>query len=396
MIKYIDEILLKGKRVLMRVDINVPLDDSLNITDDNRIRASLPSIRYALGKGAKLIVCSHLGKPKGKRVEKLSLKPAAKRLSELLGKDVLFAPDCIGEDVKKMAEGLSEGEVMLLENLRYHKGETENDPELSKELASLAEVYINDAFAVSHRAHASVVGVTEFMDVCAAGFLLKNEIHYFKKALENPQRPMVAVLGGSKVSSKLAAIENILPKVDRLIIGGAMANTFLLSEGYDMGKSLVEPDLVEKARGLMDQAQTTGKTIYLPKDFVVAEELKPDAETKTVPVEKIPSGYMALDIGPESKKIFGDAIKDAKTILWNGPLGAFEVDAFSKGTTSFAEKVGESSALSIAGGGDTGAAIKKAGQTDNISYISTGGGAFLELLEGKELPGIAALKECAS
>jgi phosphoglycerate kinase len=234
------------------------------------------------------------------------------------------------------------------------------------------------------------------MDICAAGFLLKNEIHYFKKALANPQRPMVAVLGGSKVSSKLAAIENILPKVDRLIIGGAMANTFLLSEGYDMGKSLVEPDLVETARGFMVQAQTMGKKIYLPKDFVVAEELKPDAETKTVPVEKIPSGYMALDIGPDSEKIFGDAIKDAKTILWNGPLGAFEVDAFSKGTSFFAKKVGASSALSIAGGGDTGAAIKKAGQTDNISYISTGGGAFLELLEGKELPGIAALKECAS
>lgn len=395
MIKYIDQIALDGRRVLMRVDFNVPLDDSGEITDDNRIRAALHGIRFALESGARLILCSHLGRPKGERIEKYSLRPVAKRLGVLLGKDVPLAPDCIGPDIEKAVQGLKDGDLILLENLRFHPGETKNDPDFAKALANLADVYINDAFAVSHRAHASVDGVTSFVKSCAAGFLLRKELDYFKKALEEPVRPLVAILGGAKVSNKLGAIENILGKVDKLIIGGAMANTFLLALGFKIGSSLIEASLVKTAEEIMKHARDKDVKFYLPIDFVIAEEMKRDVVTKIVTAQEIPPGWMALDIGPATVRLFHEAIDDARTIVWNGPMGAFELDPFSMGTLSLARAVGESHALSIVGGGDTDAAIHKAKEEGNISYMSTGGGAFLELLEGKELPGIAALKRCA-
>jgi phosphoglycerate kinase len=394
MIRYIDELDLAGKKVLMRVDFNVPLNEALEITDDHRIRAALPSVRYALEKGARLILCSHMGKPKGQRVEKLSLMPVAVRLSELLGVQVPLLSDCIGPEVEAAVEVLQPGQAVLLENLRFHSGETKNDPEFSKALASLAEVYVNDAFAVSHRAHASVHGVLAFFKICAAGFLLKKELEYFDRALQAPERPVVAILGGSKVSTKLGAIQNILPKVNKIIIGGAMANTFWAAQGVSMGSSLVEPDLFETARYLISEAKQTGVKFYLPVDVVIAQELKADAVTRIVPVQEIPDGWMALDIGPASIKLFCETLEDVKTIVWNGPVGAFEIAPFSSGTMALAHAVGSSKALSIVGGGDTDAAVSQAGETENISYISTGGGAFLELLEGKELPGIQALKQC--
>ncbi|MGQ9811951.1 MAG: phosphoglycerate kinase [Dissulfurimicrobium sp.] len=396
MIKYMDEIALKGRRVLMRVDFNVPFDDSGDITDDNRIRAALPDIRFALESGARLILCSHLGSPKGERIEKYSLRPVAKRLGELLGRDVPLVPDCIGADVEKAVNGLKDGDILLLENLRFHAGETKNDPDFAKALASLADVYINDAFSVSHRAHASVDGVTRFVKSCAAGFLLKKELAYFKKALEDPVRPLVAILGGAKVSSKLGAIKNIIEKVDKLIIGGAMANTFLLALGFKIGSSLIEASLVKAAGEIVQHAREKDVKLYLPVDFVIAEEMKKDAVTKIVTAQEIPSGWMALDIGPASVRLFREAIDDARTIIWNGPMGAFEFDSFSMGTLALARAVGEGHALSIVGGGDTDAAIHKAKEEGNISYMSTGGGAFLELLEGKKLPGIFALEGCQS
>ena len=393
MFKYINEVTMKGRRVLMRVDFNVPLDESGRITDDNRIRAALPSIRFAIEAGARLILCSHLGKPKGVRSDKYSLGPAAKRLGVLLGLDVPLAPDCIGPEVNKMVAGLKDGDVLLLENLRFNEGETKNDPDFAKALASLAEIYVNDAFAVSHRAHASVVGVTKFVRQCAAGFLLKKELLYFKKALDEPVRPLVAILGGAKVSSKLVALENILPRVNKMIVGGAMANTFLLADGYRIGSSLIEASLVGAAKKIMEQAKERDVKFYLPVDFVIAQELKKDVVTKIVPSQEIPPGWMALDIGPASVSLFREVIEDVGTIVWNGPMGVFELDTFSRGTMAMAQAVGSSHALSIVGGGDTDAAIHRAGEGANISYMSTGGGAFLELLEGKELPGIAALKD---
>lgn len=393
MIRYIDELDLAGKKVLMRVDFNVPLNEALEITDDHRIRAALPSVRYALEKGARLILCSHMGKPKGQRVEKLSLKPVALRLSELLGQQVPLVADCIGPEVQAAVEALQPGQAVLLENLRFYNGETKDDPEFAKALASLAEVYVNDAFAVSHRAHASVHGVVKFFKAYAAGFLLKNELAYFERALKAPERPLVAILGGSKVSTKLGAIQNILPKVNKIIIGGAMANTFWAAQGVSMGSSLVEPDLFETARYLVSEARQAGVKFYLPVDVVIAQELKANAVNRIVPVQEIPDGWMALDIGPATTQLFCEALENARTIVWNGPVGAFEMPAFSAGTMALAHAVGASSALTIVGGGDTDAAVAKAGETGNISYISTGGGAFLDLLEGKELPGILALTE---
>ena len=396
MIRFIDELDFDGKRLFLRVDFNVPLDEKLEITDDNRIRAALPTVRYAIENGARLIVASHLGRPKGEKRPEFSLAPVAERLGLLLEKKVLMAPDCIGPDVEKMANGLEPGQVLMLENLRFHKEETQNDPQFASSLASLCDVYVNDAFAVSHRAHASVVGVPERVSVCGAGFLMKNEITYFEKAMKDPERPFLAILGGAKVSSKLGAIENILPKVDSLLIGGAMANTFLLASGYSVGRSMVEKDLVETAKEIMERAKPSGTGFFLPVDVVVAKELGPGVSFKAVSVDQVPDDMMIVDIGPRTVDLFRDEIKKAKTIVWNGPVGAFEIEPFDKGTVEIARAVGSSPALSIIGGGDTGAAVKKAGESDNVSYISTGGGAFLTLLEGKELPGFTALEKCAS
>ena len=393
MIKYIDEIPLKGQRVLMRTDFNIPLDDSGNITDDNRIRAALPSIRHAIEAGARLILCSHLGRPKGQRIEKFSLRPVARRLGKLIGQEVSLAPDCIGAEVENQVNSISDGEVLLLENLRYHQGETKNDPGFAEALARMADVYINDAFAVSHRAHASVVGVPGLVKNCAAGFLIKQELLYFKKAMGEPARPLVAILGGDKISSKLGAIKNILNRVDKLIVGGAMANTFLTAQGLDIGKSLTEKELIDTAKALIDQARDKGIKLYLPVDCVIAQNLDTNAKTRIVPTQEIPDDWMALDIGPATINLFSEALYNAKTIVWNGPMGVFELDPFSQGTMALAYAVGNSQALSIVCGGDTDLAIHRAGEVENISYMSTGGGAFLNLLEGKELPGITALEE---
>lgn len=396
MVKYVDEMNFSGKRVFLRVDFNVPLDDECNITDDKRIRAGLPTIRHLVGQGARLIVASHLGRPKGKQVERYSLRPVAKRMGELLEMDIAFAPDCIGPEAEEMAGRLEPGSVLLLENLRYHQGETDNDPEFATRLAALAEAYVNDAFAVSHRAHASVVGVPARVKECAAGFLMKDEITYFERAMGSPERPVLAILGGAKVSSKLGAIENILNKVDMLIIGGAMANTFLRAKGLDMGRSLVEEDLIDTAASIMRRAEEKGIELLLPVDCLVADELKEGAKTRVVPVDQIPQDGIVVDIGPETLTLFGGAVDRAATIVWNGPMGAFEIPGFEKGTMELAHKVAASRALSITGGGDTNLAILRAGETRNITYMSTGGGAFLRLLEGKSLPGLDALKKCGS
>ncbi len=387
----IKELNLEGKRVLVRVDFNVPLDEHQNITDDTRIREVLPTLRYILDHKGKLIIMSHMGRPKGKRVEELSLAPVAKRLGRLLEQEVDLAIDCVGPEVEERVGRLGEAEMILLENLRFHPEEEKNDSEFAKKLAGLADVYINDAFAVSHRAHASVEGVARNCAEAAAGFLLIKELKYFKEALENPRRPLVAIIGGAKVSSKFGALENLLSRVDKLIIGGAMANSFLKSMGFDLGRSKVEDELVEAAGELRQRAIREGVKFYLPVDVVVAREVDPKAETKIVPVQEIPADWMALDIGPATSRLFAEAIYNAKTIVWNGPMGMFEIDAFSRGTVSMVYSVADSYALSIVGGGDTDVAIHSTGQTDRISYISTGGGAFLQLLEGKPLPGVEAL-----
>ena len=382
---------LSEKRVLVRVDFNVPMNERLVITDDIRIRMALPTIQYVLANGGKLILCSHMGRPKGQRVDTLSLASVARHLQELIGCDVRLAPDCIGEKTERLVNSMSVGEIVLLENLRFHAGETDNDSAFADNLARLADVYINDAFAVSHRAHASVVGVAERVKEKGAGFLLETEMDYFHKSMDNPVRPLVALIGGAKVSSKIGALENMLDKVDRMIIGGAMANTFLKSMGIDVGGSLVEDDLLETARKLIDAADRKGVKLYLPVDFVVADRFAADAIIKNVTYRDIPAGWMALDIGPASTILFKEALDDARTIVWNGPMGAFEMDAFARGTMALCQIVATSHALSITGGGDSNAAVKKAGEEKNISYMSTGGGAFLHLMEGRVLPGVEVL-----
>lgn len=389
--KNIKDINLSGKRVLVRVDFNVPMDADFNITDDIRIQMALPTIKYILQQDSKLILCSHLGRPKGERNSAMSLAPVARHLTAILDKEVKLAPDCVGAEVEAMVNGMDSGEIILLENLRFHKGETANDPDFSTGLARLADVYINDAFAVSHRAHASVVGAAELTAMRGAGFLLQTEMDYFSKSMNDPIRPLVALVGGAKVSSKLGALENMLDKVDKMIIGGAMANTFLKSMDVAVGVSKVEDDLIDTAKSFIEKAEQKGVKLYFPIDFVVADSFDPAAVTKNVTFRDIPANWMALDIGPATTTFFKEALSDAGTIVWNGPMGAFEMDAFARGTMEICRAVGESNALSITGGGDSNAAVKKSGETQNITYMSTGGGAFLMLMEGKTLPGVDIL-----
>ena len=390
--KSIAEVDIKGKKVLIRVDFNVPVDDKGAITDDTRIRAHIRTISYCLDNNAKVILMSHMGRPKGQRVDKLSLKPVAPVLSKLLGKEVLFVDDCIGDSAEKAVATMKEKDVILLENLRFHIGDEKNDPEFAKALAKLCDIYIDDAFAVSHRKAASNVAITEFVKINAAGFLLKDEIDYFNKAMSKPERPLAAIIGGAKVSDKIGVLENLVDTVDRLIIGGGMAFTFLKALGNEVGKSLCEHEMLDKAREIMDKAKAKNVIIYLPLDCVIADKASADAQIKIARVDEIPKDYMGLDIGPATISIFSDALKDVKTIVWNGPMGMFELEAFSKGTFAVAKAVAGSSALSIIGGGDTDSAVDKAGVSSKISYISTGGGAFLELLEGKTMPAVEALE----
>jgi phosphoglycerate kinase len=390
--RFLDELSVSGKRVLMRVDYNVPLKDGA-ITDDNRIRQSLPTLQMALDGGASLVICSHLGRPKGAPAPEFSLKPVAERLAELLGREVKMAPDCVGPEVRAMAEALKPGEVLMLENLRFHAGETKNDPDFSRELAALGQAYVNDAFGASHRAHASVVGVTEFMDECCGGLLLKKEWQYLGEALKDPERPFVAIIGGAKVSSKLGILRALMDKVDSMIVGGAMANTFRKAQGFEVGNSLVEDGLLEEAISIMVEAREKGVKFYLPVDFILGTDPKGGIASGVKTYQDIPEGEMVLDTGPASHTLFAEVIKDAKTVVWNGPMGAFENPAFSQGSINLCRMVASISALTILGGGDTNVIVEQNRLTDKFSFISTGGGSFLEFLEGKELPAFAALEK---
>ena len=391
-LKTIKDIDITSKKILMRVDFNVPLDEHGEITDDTRIKGVLPTIEYARSKKASIVLISHCGRPKGQRQAKFSMAPAAKRLSQLIKQEVKIAPDCIGPETQGCVAKMAQGDIILLENLRFHEEETSNDPDFSRQLAEFGEIYINDAFAVSHRAHASVEGVTHHMKECGAGLLLKKEMDFFQRSVSQAERPLVAILGGAKVSSKLGAIRHLLDRVDKMIIGGAMANTFLKSQGVEIGNSLVEDDLLDAARELMTLAQEKGVTIHLPIDCVVAEKFSQDASNKITSTQDIPATWLILDIGPATSKLFTEALTGAKTIVWNGPMGAFEMDAFAQGSLAMAQALSDSSALTVVGGGDTNALINKACAQDNVSYMSTGGGAFLMLMEGKELPGVQALQ----
>ena len=390
---FIKDLDVKGKRVFVRVDYNVPFDDQGNITDDTRIRATLPTINYLLDEGAKIILASHLDRPGGKVLPEFSLKPVVRRLHRLLNKEVKLAKDCIGPEVRKQVDAMQPEDVLLLENLRFHKGEQENDPEFAKELASLCDVMVQDAFGNCHRAHASMVGMNGMISQSAAGFLLKREIDYFEKAVNDPSRPVVAIIGGAKVADKIKIIENLVKKVDKIIIGGAMAYPFLAVNGYRVGMAKVDENVVTKVLMINKLARERGVKLYLPVDFVIAEKFDGRAETKLVTFQEIPDKWFALDIGPASTKLFAEAMQNAKTIIWNGPMGAFEIDAFSRGTYAMVESVVTAYALTIVGGGDTDLAFHRMGESYKVSFISTGGGAFLELLEGKELPGIAALTD---
>ena len=390
--KTIEDIDVQGKKVLVRVDFNVPLNDKGEITDETRIQAALPTIQYLLDHGAKVILASHLGRPKGEVKPEFSLAPVAKRLDEILNTKVIFAKDCVGKAAQDAVASMENGQVVLLENLRFHKEETANDPQFAKELASLADIYVNDAFGTSHRAHASTAGVAEYLPA-VAGYLIGKELSIIGKALDDPARPFIAILGGAKVPDKIGVIENLLTKVDCLIIGGGMANTFVKAQGFEMGKSLVDDERLGLALELMDKAKKKGIKIMLPSDFVVAKELKAGVETHVVPVDNIPADSMALDIGPSTRIIFSTEIKRAKTVIWNGPMGVAEIPEFAGGTKAIAEAMAASSATTIIGGGDSAAAVKKLGFADKMSHISTGGGASLEFLEGKELPGVAALND---
>lgn len=390
--KTIEDINVKDKKVFVRCDFNVPLDENQNITDDTRIVKALPTIKYLIENGAKVILASHLGRPKGERKEEFSLKPVAKRLSELLGLDVKMADDVIGDSVNTLANSLQGGDVMLLENVRFYKEETENDSNFAKSLADLAEIYVNDAFGTAHRAHASTEGIAHYLPaVC--GYLIQNEIEKIDGVISNPQRPFTAIIGGKKVSSKIAVLINLLDKVDNLIIGGGMAFTFFKSLGYEIGNSICEEDKLDVAKEILDKAKEKNVNLLLPIDNVVAAEFDENAEYRVVDSDKIPSDMMGMDIGPKTVEKFNDVIKNSKTVIWNGPMGVFEMSTFAKGTNAVATALADSNAISIIGGGDSVAAVVGMGLADKMTHVSTGGGASLELMEGKELPGIAALQD---
>ncbi|MDP8214889.1 MAG: phosphoglycerate kinase [Candidatus Euphemobacter frigidus] len=399
----IKDLKLAGKRVLIRVDFNVPLDSARRVTDDTRIKAALPTIRYVIEHGGRAILISHLGRPKGKKDLAYSLAPVALRLSELLHQNVGFLDDCIGPEVEEAVEKMKDGEVILLENLRFYPGEKEGDNQFARQLASLADVYIDDAFGTAHRAHASMVGVTAFIKQCAAGFLLQKEIEYLGRALEDPKRPFITILGGAKVSDKIKVIENLVGNVDSILIGGAMAYTFMKAIGIPVGASKVEKliedkkgntiDVAELVREILEKAASRGVEVLLPVDHIEADRFAEDAEVKVVPGDGIEDGWMGMDIGPETCRFYSEKIKKAGTVVWNGPMGVFEMKPFAAGTLAIARSLAESSAVSIIGGGDSVAAVNQSGLADRITHISTGGGASLEFLEGKVLPGIAALTE---
>ena len=392
--KTIKDVNVEGKRVFVRCDFNVPLDAEGNITDDNRIRAALPTIKYLLDHGAKVVLASHLGRPKNGPEEKYSLKPVAKRLNELLGGKVTMASDVIGEDAQAKVAALKNGEAVLLENVRFHKEEEKNDPEFAKKLAAFADIYVNDAFGTAHRAHASTEGISHFVKTSVAGFLIEKELEIMGGALNNPKRPFVAILGGAKVSDKIGVINNLLEKVDKLLIGGAMAYTFIVAKGGKVGKSMLEADKVDLAKELLEKAAAKGVELYLPVDTVIAKEFKADAESKVCQTMEIPDEWEGLDIGPKTAEIFADVIKSAKTVIWNGPMGVFEFPKFAVGTKAVAQALADNpEATTIIGGGDSAAAIEQLGYADKVTHISTGGGASLEFLEGKVLPGIACLND---
>lgn len=389
--KSVKDIDVKGKRVFVRVDFNVPLAGD-QITDDTRIRKALPTIQYLMEQGAKVVLASHLGRPKGEVVDKYRLTPVAKRLSELLGKEVVKVNESVGAEPQQAIGNMQEGDVLLLENVRFHAEETKNDEKYARELAELADIFVNDAFGAAHRAHASTAGIAEYLPA-VAGFLMEKELENLGKAVSNPERPFVAIIGGAKVSDKIGVIENLLSKVDVLIIGGGMANTFMRAQGYDTGKSLVEPDKVKLAKELLERAKSSKMELLLPTDALVALAMEPTAQQKIVPVNEIPEEWMVLDIGPASAEKFAAAVQKAATVVWNGPMGVFEMEPFAKGTEAVAKALAESNATTIVGGGDSVAAVNKVGVADKISHISTGGGASLEFLEGKVLPGVAALQD---
>ena len=390
--KTVRDIDLKGKKVFVRCDFNVPMDENQNITDNRRIVAALPTIKYLIEQNCKIILASHLGRPKGEVKPEFSLAPVAKELSKQLGQEVLMAKDVIGESAKSLAENLQEGQVMLLENVRFHREETDNDPEFAKELASMAEVFVNDAFGTAHRAHASTEGVSHYLP-SVSGFLIEKELKFLGDALNNPTRPFVAILGGAKVSDKIGVIDSLLEKVDTLMIGGGMAYTFFKAQGYEVGNSLCEPDKCDLALSLMEKAKAKGVKLLLPVDTKVGKEFKPDTESKTVAWTEIPEGWEGFDIGEKTIEMFKEELKSAKTVVWNGPLGLFEFDQFAVGTNAIAHALAEIDATTIIGGGDSAAAVEKAGLADKMTHISTGGGASLEFLEGKKLPGIECLQD---
>ncbi len=391
--KTVKDVDVRSKRVLVRVDYNVPLDAQGNVSDDKRITASLPTIRYLLEQGARIILCSHLGRPKGEVKKEFSLAPVAKRLKELLPNvNIYFASDCIGEEAQQKAAALKDGEILLLENLRFHKEEEKNDPEFAKKLASLAEIYVNDAFGTVHRAHASTAGVAAYLPA-VAGFLIGKELSIMGGALENPERPFVAILGGAKVADKIGVITNLLNKCDTLLIGGGMAYTFFKAMGYEIGDSLLDAESIDLAKQLMETAKEKGVKLLLPVDTVVAKAFAADAEHMTVAANAIPAGWQGLDIGEKTRELFASEIKNAKTVIWNGPMGVFEFPEFAKGTEAVAKACAECGGTTIIGGGDSASAVKKLGYADKMTHISTGGGASLEFLEGKVLPGVAALND---